>query len=160
MKHKLLGLLFLPIGFSTLSHAADVKVTPMEPGEAAYFLQSIQRIKFSADAAELPVIAFYDENDGLVKQQTVTAPTKITFESGEQAIGNIQTEGTIFFFPNPSTDVLFINGLKGTVNAEIYDLNGMRILSQQTAGTMDVSQIPAGSYVLRIDNQVFKVLIK
>lgn len=159
MKHKFLGLLFT-IGFSALAYAADIKVTPMTPGEAAYFLQSIQRIHFSADAADLPVIAFYDDNDGLVKQQSVSAPTKITFVSGEQAIGNIQAEGTLSFYPNPSTNILHIQGLEGTVNAEMYDLSGQRILLQPTSGTLDVSQLPAGSYVLRIDNQVFKVLIQ
>ncbi len=161
MKNKLLEFISLTIGLSITAHAADVKVTPMTQDEAAYFLKSIQKISYSYDASDNPVITFYDADNASIKQHTATSPAKITFESEEKdAIDDVKSAGTLSFYPNPSTDVLCIKGLDNPTQADIYDMSGQCIISKQTSGLIDVSRLPAGNYVLYIEKQVFKVLIR
>ncbi len=58
-------------------------------------------------------------------------------------------------YPNPSKDLLFINGQKGTeVTIQIIDLSGKEILVQKVFPdkAIDVSQIKRGFYILKIYN--------
>jgi len=50
--------------------------------------------------------------------------------------------------PNPATDVVRFTGLAGTVQADLFDTKGARVLSRTVAnGTLDVSSMLPGSYV-------------
>lgn len=53
-------------------------------------------------------------------------------------------------YPNPATDLLVIDGLENEM-IEFYDITGTMVLSQRLSnGTLDVSYLPSGSYVLHI----------
>lgn len=67
-------------------------------------------------------------------------------------------ELTVSFYPNPTIDVLTynLNGANGNTNIDLFDMNGKVVASdiaQGTRGTMDVSNLPAGIYTVRIVNE-------
>ena len=58
-------------------------------------------------------------------------------------------------FPNPTTDLLFIDSQQTTVDAiTIYNLNGKKVLQTQLIDeTIDVSAIPVGMYFMEITTE-------
>ncbi|MEJ6821545.1 MAG: T9SS type A sorting domain-containing protein, partial [Flavobacteriales bacterium] len=70
--------------------------------------------------------------------------------------------------PNPASDVLFIENTTGTVSTvSVYNVTGAKVLADQTfqaEARMDVSALPRGMYIVRIQNgsteRVVRVALK
>ncbi|MFM1961349.1 MAG: hypothetical protein RLZZ172_194 [Bacteroidota bacterium] len=65
--------------------------------------------------------------------------------------------GSFYGFPNPVQNVLNLNlsGFKGNSEVVVYNMNGKRMMSKQTANintTLDFSRLPKGIYLVRIFN--------
>ena len=85
--------------------------------------------------------------------------SSIAASNGQRNSSNVPAE-TVQVFPNPATEFVnihFINEAAGDRLAELYDLNGRLILSQQISATeadasytMNIGTINKGLYLLRI----------
>lgn len=139
--------------------AADVTVTPMSPDETSYFMTNLSKIAVDG-FYESQSLVFYDEQGAVVAEKPVKVPTKITFGvNPQEGLAEVVESNTaISFYPNPSSDVIHIMGLEKPVTVQLYNLKGQLILSSQSSD-IDVSHISAGSYVMQIGSQCFKVLI-
>lgn len=66
------------------------------------------------------------------------------------------------YFPNPVVDVLNINYTKNITSAEVYNIVGQKVISKavnQDKLQVDMSQLPAGSYTVRVGtNEGIKTL--
>jgi len=73
---------------------------------------------------------------------------------------NDLTANRLSFYPNPATDELRIENceLQTGENVQIFDAAGKLIFNGQlsTANTIDVSQLAAGTYMLKVENYVGK----
>ena len=145
---------------SSALYAVGVRVTPMSSSEAAFYLDGIQSIGFSSDYdSALPVIIFLDENGTEVKNHVVSRSTKLTFST--EAVENATaSKKTLSFYPNPSTDFIYVRGLEHSAHARIYDARGLLVMNQETSGTINVSSLAPGTYVLHIENTYFKIIIQ
>ena len=59
----------------------------------------------------------------------------------------------LILYPNPTKDVLNLNATYGFEDAiySVFDMNGRRVMNSKfTSNTIDVSQLSAGNYILRI----------
>jgi len=158
-KHILCFVLFL-LTLGEYCSAADVKVTPMSDQESAYFMQNLERIVIFTDASSNFKMAFYSENDAVVAEKEVQSPTKITFETQEESIHELAADNSsISFYPNPSTDYIHIIGLQEPTEIHLYDLKGQVVCTSMSAD-INVASLTAGTYVLRVGNQCFKVIIR
>ena len=58
-------------------------------------------------------------------------------------------------YPNPTSDYIYIDGLSQTARVRLFNTSGVRILDvelEKNGEMIDVSQIPAGLYVIRIES--------
>lgn len=87
---------------------------------------------------------------------------KISF--GDNSETNIENNGfnIIAIFPNPTQDVLFINGLESNDKVRLFDLQGKLILTSiaDVEGNlqMQVSQLPEGVYLLQVGVEIMKFI--
>lgn len=69
---------------------------------------------------------------------------------------------SIVIFPNPTQDVLFINGLESNDKVRLFDLQGRLILTSvaNTDGNLQVSvsQLPNGVYLLQVGVEIMKFI--
>jgi hypothetical protein len=70
----------------------------------------------------------------------------------------IETSKTIKVYPNPTTDILTIDGLPeiGKVEISIYDINGKLIKKQMSTSSvtkMDIRDVVSGTYLLIVNDQ-------
>lgn len=74
-----------------------------------------------------------------------------------------QTVSEVVIYPNPAESTIVVGNLKDLVNVTIYNLLGQRIL-ERTIGpntnTVDVSNLAMGTYLVRVNHQVIRLVIK
>lgn len=70
-----------------------------------------------------------------------------------------ETETTeINIYPNPSSDILHINGILSNQTIEMYDITGRLLISQKYDKNIDVSNFNRGIYMIKVDNQFYKFI--
>lgn len=160
LKSFFVSLLFL-FSFSSILRAGDVTVTPMSPGETAYFMSNLSKLAVAGNFYEGQSLVFYNMEGAVVSEKPINVPTKVTFDGTPgEGIDDVAIEDSkISFFPNPSSDFIHIVGLDRPTTAIIYNLNGQLIISTQDAD-INVSPLASGSYVLQVGSQCFKVIIQ
>lgn len=67
-------------------------------------------------------------------------------------VAEVQTSGGWSIYPNPVSDILYMNGLNDeTAVATVFDVSGKIVMSRQLTGTtLDVSSLAKGIYILRV----------
>lgn len=66
-------------------------------------------------------------------------------------------------YPNPTTDVLKVEGVPAGLSIQLFDTRGVLVrsfISQGDIVTMAVDTLPKGIYMLRIADRTHKVLVK
>lgn len=64
-------------------------------------------------------------------------------------------------YPNPAANSLFIEGKNEIESVEIFDINAKVLISKQGTRTVDVSQLSAGFYFIKLNNtETFKFIKK
>ena len=64
---------------------------------------------------------------------------------------NPQKQTVLLAYPNPANDVVSFN-VNDLKRVEIYNVNGMKVLSAKDANTIDVSSLPKGIYMVNAYN--------
>lgn len=82
---------------------------------------------------------------------------KITFAvSGDATSTENVAESTILVYPNPTQDVLMIQGAEAQT-LRVYDLQG-RLLKAEYGKQMQVSNLSEGTYLLQVGTQVVRFI--
>ena len=66
------------------------------------------------------------------------------------------SNANIYIFPNPTTGILTVEGVEGTVS--VYDIYGRMVLTTNT-NTLDISQAATGIYFVRDVEEQGKVIV-
>lgn len=128
---------------------------------------TVIRMNGKTDEIEkLSVIKFLSGNtiqckltNGRTKQ--VDNVRTITFDDIDTAVDNVISESSISVYPNPTADMLIVEGVTAKETIHIYSLNGNQVLSvmtQEGVNTINVSGLPNGVYLLKYANESFKLI--
>ncbi|MDR2791376.1 MAG: Ig-like domain-containing protein [Tannerellaceae bacterium] len=66
------------------------------------------------------------------------------------------SSSAFFLYPLPAQDVIHIGGLNHRTLVRIVDMQGRSVLLRETDGSIDVSTLPSGIYLLLADHQVLR----
>lgn len=98
-----------------------------------------------------------DKEGNILATEPLDNVRKIVFsnESITTALENVEN-GTIIVYPNPTQDVLYIQGIDAQI-LRIFNMQGNML--QTTEGTqVSVSHLPTGTYLLQIGTQVVRFI--
>ncbi len=111
----------------------------------------------STDFFSTGTVYIYDATNTEIHQFTAgVSPGTIVFDIRSSA--GINEETTNFSVsPNPTNDILTIQGKSANELVSLVDLNGTTVLSS-TASTLNISQLPAGIYYVNIHGTSQKVI--
>ncbi len=110
------------------------------------------------------VLHFYDLAE--VAAPYVISATFHTEEWIHVGIDPVAPEAVLSLYPNPATSTvkLNINGVSGMVDCSIIDMSGRVVynarVNAETENTIDVSNMPAGAYFVRVTNNTFSKIEK
>ena len=97
-----------------------------------------------------------DKQGNVLATEPLDGIKKITFAL-QTATGNVEAN-TILVYPNPTQDVLMIQGIEAQT-LRVYDLQG-RMLLQQEGTQVGVGHLAEGTYLLQIGTQVVRFIKK
>ena len=64
----------------------------------------------------------------------------------------------ISIYPNPSSEMIYIDGINSQTEIELFDLTGRKIISQNYNNGINISELNRGIYILNIQNQNYKII--
>jgi hypothetical protein len=62
-------------------------------------------------------------------------------------------ENQFKIYPNPTSNILFVEGIKEIESIAVFDLNARKLINSQDSDTIDVSQLSAGTYIIKVNNE-------
>ncbi|MBW7941319.1 MAG: T9SS type A sorting domain-containing protein, partial [Candidatus Kuenenia stuttgartiensis] len=69
--------------------------------------------------------------------------------------------GNIKIYPNPASDILYVDGLEADATIELFDIVGRKVKAMQTVNnreSIDISMLQPGNYIIRITNAEGRIM--
>lgn len=158
-KWLFLCLATLTIGVQAM--ATDLVVKPLSGADFRLELATIGKVVYRGDSLYL-----YDNFGMLLYCEHLAKVQQLTYsEGGEPTTGMAEAadaNGAVRVFPNPTAETLVVEGLLAEDGqVRLYNQQG-QLVKTGAAGdgrtTLDVSDLPAGSYLLLCNDEAFKVI--
>lgn len=73
---------------------------------------------------------------------------------------NTFSENLFKIYPNPTNNILFIEGNQKSINIHIYNLIGKKVLSKINSNEIDVKLLPSGIYIIKISDGLSQTIRK
>ncbi len=106
-------------------------------------------IKFTCIGKHANSSNFVGSFDKLIISSRPSTPT---------AVEESEMKDEISIYPNPVKNMLYVNGIDGPTELSIYNSTGVQVIKTSSAGKVDLSRLLKGVYLLKIDNEVFKII--
>ena len=126
-------------------------------------------IYFTGDYGENPLnvfgTLFYNRGTNIFDKDVFYCKVDMSsFFTDLEAITNQNTQSTISVFPNPVSDILYINSELKINKLIIFSIDGKIVFSGNNTNSVDVSKLPNGMYIIsaqtNIGYKIAKFLIK
>ena len=122
--------------------------------EQTYQLSLAKEIVFDT-AGDVPTMQL-----NLLDGTQVVGLTEVLFGSMDPDVPThiAGTEASmVYAFPNPVVSTLHVSGVGENTLLQVYNLSG-KLLKSDNGTTISVDNLPQGTYLLRIENQVVKFI--
>lgn len=139
-----------------------VLLCSMQMFAASILVECTSGAQLTKDIAKIGKLVFVDNEIQLVDKlgnilatEMIGNVQKITFVESATDIDNVQPN-EIMIYPNPSHDIIHVDGIKPT-DLRVFDLHGRMLLAEQ-GNQITVSSLPMGTYLLQIGTQVVRFI--
>ena len=106
-------------------------------------------------------LALLDKNGGILALEPLSNIRKIVFSPSEPEVptndATVEVESLYLVFPNPTQDVLHIQGATDDTPLRIYTMEGKLVTSAE-GQAIDVHMLANGTYLLQIGTQVARFI--
>jgi hypothetical protein len=157
---KNLFLLFFVLSFSfVLSAETSLFIEYLSENEKEVALSLVGRIEIKDE-----IFRLIDINGEELASCDLYEVRKIVFQESSVMtnVDDLDTGSFVAVYPNPTQDVLFVEGLKSNDTVRVYDLNGTLISISESnkdgVVMLSVSNLPEGVYLLQVGVEIVKFI--
>lgn len=151
MRKRILSTLLL-LGISSSLAWATLTIEWLNGTKQTEAISKIGKIVFTGDKMSLT-----DVNGNLLAESDIDDVRKIVFVKEATKEITPQNEEEISVYPNPTSNILYINGLNKHEKVHLFDTNGKLVKSCQET-ELDMNDLSNGIYLLQVRTQVVKVI--
>ena len=162
-KNNLSGLTVTNAANGESSGVADVWTFTLSAGEIATVTigsgTPSENKALEADTRYYVRALDYRSSDGVKSalSDDLGGTTAKKVDSGTDPVWGTPEEATVYAYPNPTSGLLHVPVSEGV--AVVYAPDGTRVGSfEVSAGQMDLSSLPAGTYVIRLSEHIFQIV--
>lgn len=101
-------------------------------------------------------LVLLDKSGQVLAAEETSAIRKIVFRDRQSAVENV-ADDVLVVYPNPTQDVLCISGADAQTSLRVFSLSG-QVLTTAQGAQINVSALPAGTYLLQIGTQVVRFI--
>ena len=145
-------LLFLFVCWIATLHATTLRVEQIQSSDFTIMVQTIGKLVINGMTLE-----FYDRQGSLLYSVDMASIGVLSFEGSSTAIDNVFTSNRYVVYPNPVTSILMVKDLDSSATLRLYSTSGQLIKSVQ-GNTMNVENVPTGTYLLQCENQIVEII--
>lgn len=143
---------FLFVCCTTVSYSTTLRVEQIQASDFTIMVQKIGKIVIKGTALE-----FYDHQGSLLYSADMSSVGVLAFENTAAAIDNVFVGSRYVVYPNPTAATLTVNELDASATLRLYSVDG-QLLKSVIGNTMNVEDVPAGTYLLQCENQIVKII--
>ena len=152
MKHTFILICVILCSLQTM--ATNLVLEQRSGAEVLHDIATIGKWLFVEDNIQL-----LDKSGNILATELIANIKNIQFAtSGTNTDVNDTLVNTIFVYPNPTQDVLMIQGAESQT-LRVYNLQGS-LLQTEWGNQIAVSHLPVGTYLLQIGTQVVRFIKK
>lgn len=115
------------------------------------------KVEFDHNETEGRKITFMifarSEADPLDAPKSILIDNVVIAESGATSIDTDAIGTAVSVYPNPTTDMVSVNGVENVSALEVYSLSGQIVASAKATSSINVSNLSAGTYTLLIKSE-------
>lgn len=158
MRKTLLLLLFavMSIGYSMAE--TTLRIEYLDGAELTKMLSVVGRWEFT----DGKFILVSTDGEVLAEKASVYDVRKVVFKSEQASTATDETTAQLTVYPNPTQDVLFLDGLIEGETVRIYSLEGRLLMSevalQGGAVQLRVASLAEGTYLLQMGTEIVKII--
>ena len=153
MRHKLF-LSIMVLAFGAQMMGANLVLVKSNGQQEAQNVAAIGKWVYVGN--DLQLISHDGE---VLAQESVLEIRKIVFEKANTSTSPENAgDKTIYIYPNPTQDVLIVNGIDTPV-LRVFDMQG-RLLKQEKGNQVSVGDLAGGTYLLQVGTQVTRFIKK
>ena len=162
MKKQLFILSFAILSILS-ARATNLVVKPLSGADFRRELATIGKVVYHGDSLYL-----YDSFGTVLYREQLAKVQRLTYsEGGDPTMGmtDAQSDATrLRVYPNPTPETLVVEGLPAEDGqVRLYDQQGQLVktgVADAARTTLDVSDLPAGTYLLLCEGGAFKVIVQ
>lgn len=151
MRKRILSTLLL-LGISSSLAWATLTIEWLNGTKQTEAISKIGKIVFTGDKMSLT-----DVNGNLLAESEIDDVRKIVFVKEATKEITPQNEEEISVYPNPTSNILYINGLNKHEKVHLFDTNGKLVKSSRET-ELDMKDLSNGIYLLQVRTQIVKVI--
>ena len=162
MKKKLLLIFALaaPLISYSIAEAQSLVVELKTGTENEHTLSTVQKIIF--DAGSMHIVVKTDHTDLYSLSYSLSDVQKILF-SQQTGMPDIAKDAgnSISVYPNPSRDVLFVDGVKEDTKIHVFNTKGVlfqTVIAKEKTVRLNISTLPQDVYILQAGTQAVKFI--
>ena len=131
--------------------ATNLVIEPRSGAEVLQDIATIGKLVFEGENIQL-----LDKDGNILATEPIANVKKICFTPPTNTDVNDTLVNTILVYPNPTQDVLMIQGAESQT-LRVYNLQGSLLLTQW-GNQISVGNLPDGTYLLQIGTQVVRFI--
>lgn len=152
-RKKWISFLFVICTFPAIAQT-EILMTYHDGTEQTFLIAETSRLYF------LNANLVIDEGDESPQNIELASIRKITFPWSTMQISEPEQDEQPIIYPNPAQNFICVsNTSSGEMAVKIYSLSGKLILSDSAyvGSEIDISTLPSGLYLVKLNNKTFKL---
>lgn len=158
MRKTLLLLLFAVMGFGYLVAETTLRIEYVDGADYATALSVVGRWEFT----DGKFILVSTSGEVLAEKANVYDVRRVVFKSDDTPTDVKNMEAELTVYPNPTQDVVYVNGLESGETVRIYSLEGRLLMSEVAQGDgrvqLNVASLAEGTYLLQMGTEIVKII--
>lgn len=145
---------FLFICLTCSAHALSLRVEQIQAADYIIAVQTIGKLVINGTTLD-----FYDRQGALLYSTDMTSVGALTFEdtADQTAVSNMFVSDRYVVYPNPTSAMLIVEGVNEFTVLRLYSTDG-HLVKSVIGATMNVEDVPNGTYLLQCENQLVKII--
>ena len=152
-----------PRMFLTASRGEKLEVDSAGNYEVSYVVNIPAAIGKFACEGKMDVVAFVHGDISKATTSMVHNADEVTFEVRNITDVEYSYVSDMNIYPNPTTDMLYIDGLAEGDMLKVYTIDGVLVKAQEVVNVnepLNVCDMPQGTYFLHVNNNIVKFVKK
>ena len=152
-----------PRMFLTASRGEKLEVDSEGNYEVSYVVNIPTAIGKFACAGKMDVVAFVHGDISKTSTSMVHNADEVSFEVRDVTDVEYSYVSNMNIYPNPTTDMLYIDGLAEGDMLKVYTIDGVLVKAQEVVNVnepLNVCDMPQGTYFLHVNNNIVKFVKK